>query len=58
MGRFAGWKVGSEDGKKGKKLPIPFFMDFLKVCFLESGVGLALMFSLLHRWLKMRQSAF
>ncbi|KAI5479292.1 Rieske [Pseudohyphozyma bogoriensis] len=30
-GRFANWKVGSLDGKKGKKLPLTFFADFLKV---------------------------
>ncbi|KAL8286133.1 hypothetical protein RQP46_004621 [Phenoliferia psychrophenolica] len=29
--RFAGWKVGSLDGKTGKKLPLFFFSDFLKV---------------------------
>ncbi|KAM0755325.1 DUF455-domain-containing protein [Meredithblackwellia eburnea MCA 4105] len=29
--RFATWKVGSLDGKKGTKLPLFFFSDFLKV---------------------------
>ena len=29
--RFAGWKVGSLDGKTGTKLPLSFFSDFLKV---------------------------
>lgn len=29
--RFANWKVGSEDGKTGKRLPMAFFADFLKV---------------------------
>lgn len=29
--RFWNWRVGSADGKTGKRLPISFFADFLKV---------------------------
>lgn len=29
--RFWDWRVGSEDGKTGKRLPMSFFADFLKV---------------------------
>lgn len=29
--RFWNWRLGSEDGKTGRKLPMSFFSDFLKV---------------------------
>lgn len=31
MCRFWSWRMGSEDGKQGTKLPMSFFSDFLKV---------------------------
>lgn len=29
--RFWNWRVGSVDGKEGRRLPMSFFADFLKV---------------------------